>query len=83
MSLRTQLLRSVFALPLLLIGLLALKQSIDPPARADEAVSVAGNTQLLLPMIMGPGLCQPRSPAVASAGLRQSEPAPPAARCRA
>ena len=83
MSLRTQLLRSVFALPLLLIGLLALKQSIDPPARADEAVSVAGNTQLLLPMIMGPGLCQPRSPAVASTGLRQSEPAPPAARCRA
>lgn len=82
MSLRTQLFRSVFALPLLFVGLLALQQSGDSPERVDPALPVAGNTQLLLPMIMGPGLCQPRSPVPPSSSA-QPEPAPSAARCRA
>lgn len=82
MSLRTQLYRSVFALPLLMVGLLALQQSPEAPAPIEAPL--ASNTQLLLPMIMGPGLCQQRlAPALPAAGAR-SQPTPSTgSRCRA
>jgi len=54
MSLHIHLYHSIFALPLLLVAVLAFQQPVDQPGKVEITSAQAGNTQLLLPMIMGP-----------------------------
>lgn len=93
MSLRTQLTRSISALPLLVVALLATQTCTSTPA-PDKGTFVAvsahastptraGSHQLLLPMLMGPAGCPalPQKPVVVVQAQVSSSLS--SARCRA